>query len=99
MQEGVVQYLAQVLRGLTVGADPIRLLHDALSGAIAASNGRHGIIVGLVDGAPSMVAASGTTPKVVMDTAEASLAGGRPARRPDPAIGPGAPPAPPPPRP
>jgi hypothetical protein len=90
MQEGVVQYLAQVLRGLSVGADPVRLLHDALSGAIAACNGRHGIIVGLVDGAPSMVAASGTTPKVVMDTAEACLADGRLARRRDPAIGSGA---------
>ena len=90
MQEGVVQYLAQVLRGLTVGADPIRLLHDAVSGAIAACNGRHAIIVGLVDGAPSIVAASGTTPKVVMDTAQACLAEGRLARRRDPAIGSGA---------
>ena len=53
MQEGVVQYLAQVLRGLSVGADPIRLLQDALGGAIAAAAGRHGMIVGLVDGAPS----------------------------------------------
>lgn len=85
-----MQYLAQVLRGLSVGADPIRLLHDALGGAIAASNGRHGIIVGLVDGAPSIVAATGTTPKVVMDTAEACLAEGRLARRRDPAIGSGA---------
>lgn len=85
-----MQYLAQVLRGLSVGADPIRLLHDALAGAIAASNGRHGIIVGLVDGAPSIVAASGTTPRVVMDTAEACLAEGRLARRRDPAIGTGA---------
>ena len=85
-----MQYLAQVLRGLSVGADPIRLLHDALGGAIAASNGRHGIIVGLVDGAPSVVAATGTTPKVVMDTAEACLAEGRLARRRDPAIGSGA---------
>ena len=85
-----MQYLAQVLRGLSVGADPIRLLHDALNGAIAASNGRHGIVVGLVDGAPSVVAATGTTPKVVMDTAEACLAEGRLARRRDPAIGSGA---------
>ncbi|MDQ3106848.1 MAG: ATP-binding protein [Actinomycetota bacterium] len=90
MQEGVVQYLAQVLRGLTVGADPIRLLHDALGGAVAASAGRHGIIVGLVDGAPSIVASSGTTPKVVMEAAEQCIADGRLARRRDAAIGTGA---------
>lgn len=90
MQEGVVQYLAQVLRGLTVGADPARLLDDALGGAIAACSGRHGIIVGLVDGAPSVVTATGTTPKVVMDTAEACMSGGRLARRRDQAIGSGA---------
>jgi signal transduction histidine kinase len=90
MQEGVVQYLAQVLRGLNVGADPARLLSDTLSGAIAACAGRHGIIVGVVDGAPSVVTASGTTPKVVMDTAEACIADGRLARRRDAAIGSGA---------
>lgn len=90
MQEGVVQYLAQVLRGLTVGADPVRLLQDAVAGAIAASAGRHGLIVGLVDGTPSIVAASGTTPKVVMETAEACIAEGRLCRRRDAAIGSGA---------
>lgn len=90
MQEGVVQHLAQVLRGLSVGADPIRLLHDALSGAIAASSGRHGVIVGLVDGTPSIVAASGTTPRIVMDTAQACMSDGRLARRRDAAIGTGA---------
>jgi signal transduction histidine kinase len=90
MQEGVVQYLAQVLRGLSVGADPVRLLHDALSGAIAACQGRHGMIVGLVDGAPSVIAASGTTPRVVMETAEQCINDGRLARRRDAAIGSGA---------
>ncbi len=90
MQEGVVQYLAQVLRGLTVGADPVRLLHDALTGAVAASAGRHGIIVGMVEGAPSIIAASGTTPKIVMETAQACIADQRLARRRDAAIGSGA---------
>ncbi len=90
MQQGVAQYLAQVLRGLTVGADPIRLLHDALGGAVAATAGRHGIIVGLVDGAASIVASSGSTPKVVMDTAEQCIADGRLARRRDAAVGTGA---------
>lgn len=90
MQEGVVQYLAQVLRGLSVGADPVRLLEDALGGAIVACSGRHGIVVGLVDGVPSVVAASGTTPRIVMDAARACMSEGRLARRRDQAIGSGA---------
>ena len=90
MQEGVVQYLAQLLRGLTVGADPVRLLNDALAGAIAATKGKHGLVVGLVDGAPMVVAQSGTTPRVVLQTAEACLADGRLARRRDAAAGAGA---------
>ncbi|HEX7165984.1 MAG TPA: ATP-binding protein [Acidimicrobiales bacterium] len=90
MKEGVVQYLAQVLRGLTVGADPVRLLHDTLGGAISASRGRHGLIVGIVDGAPDVVAQSGTTPKVVREAAEQCISEGRLARRRDPAVGAGA---------
>ncbi|HET9443924.1 MAG TPA: ATP-binding protein [Acidimicrobiales bacterium] len=86
----MVQYLAQVLRGLTVGADPMRLLQDAVTGAIAASAGRHGIVVGLVDGAPSVLATSGATPKVVMETAQACMSEGRLARKRDVAIGTGA---------
>jgi signal transduction histidine kinase len=90
MQEGVVQYLAQVLRGLTVGADPVRLLADALSGAISAGDARHGVVIGLVDGAPSIVSAHGTSPRVVMEAAEACIADGRLARKRDAAIGSGA---------
>src|SRR5688500_10558502 len=87
MQEGVVQYLAQVLRGLSTGADPVRLLQDALSGAIAAAKGRHGMIVGLVDGVATPVATSGTTPRVLRDSAEASIADARLVRRRDAASG------------
>lgn len=89
-QEGGVQYLAQVLRGLTVGADPVRLLHDALGGAIAASHGRHGMVVGLVDGAVTVVAQTGTTPKVVREAAEQCIAEGRLSRRRDHQAGAGA---------
>jgi signal transduction histidine kinase len=85
MQEGVVQYLAQVLRGLTVGADPVRLLGDALGGAVSASRGRHGLVLGIVDGTPTVVAQTGTTPRVVIDAAEQCIAEGRMARRRDPA--------------
>jgi PAS domain S-box-containing protein len=90
MQEGVVQYLAQVLRGLTAGADPARLLHDALGGAIAAGKGRHGIVVGLLDGTPAVVASSGHHPRVAMDAAEACIVEGRLARRRDQESGTGA---------
>ncbi|HEX4979933.1 MAG TPA: ATP-binding protein [Acidimicrobiales bacterium] len=89
-QEGGVQYLAQVLRGLTVGADPLRLLDDALAGAIAATRGRHGMVVGLVDGAATVVAQTGTTPRVVREAAERCIAEGRLSRRRDPAAGAGA---------
>ena len=84
MEEGGVQHLAQVLRGLNAGADPVRLLHDALGGAITAARGRHGLVVGMIDGAPTVVAASGTSPRVVMDAAEACITEGRLARRRDP---------------
>jgi len=90
MQEGVVQYLAQVLRGLNVGADPMRLLGDALGGAIAASGGRHGVIVGIVEGANRVITTSGTSPRVVMEAAEACIVEGRLVRRRDAAIGSGA---------
>ncbi|MBW3558061.1 MAG: PAS domain-containing protein [Actinobacteria bacterium] len=90
MQEGVVQYLAQVLRGLSGGAEPVRLLSDTLAGAVAAASGRHGIIVGMMDGALSVVAATGTTPRLVMETAQASITEGRLTRGRDQATGSGA---------
>lgn len=90
MQEGVVQYLAQVLRGLSGGADPLRLLSDTVAGAVAAAGGRHGIVVGMVDATPSVVAAAGATSKVLMDTAQAAMAEGRVTRGRDQATGSGA---------
>lgn len=90
MQEGVVQYLAQVLRGLSGGVDPLRLLSDTVAGGVAAAAGRHGIIVGTVDGALSVLASSGTAPRVLMETAQAAMVEGRVARRRDQATGSGA---------
>src|SRR5688500_17108529 len=90
MQEGVVQYLAQVLRGLTIGADPVRLLSDALGGAVSATRGRHGLVLGIVDGTPTVVAQTGTTPRVVLDAAEQCITEGRLARRRDGAAAAGA---------
>ncbi|MBW3615370.1 MAG: cell wall metabolism sensor histidine kinase WalK [Actinobacteria bacterium] len=90
MQEGVVQYLAQVLRGLSGGTEPLRLVSDTLAGGVAAASGRHGIIVGMVDGTLSVVAATGTTPRLVMETAQACISEGRLVRRRDQATGAGA---------
>ncbi len=90
MQEGVVQYLAQVLRGLSGGVDPLRLLSDTVAGGVAAAGGRSGIIVGMVDGELSVVASSGTTPRVLMETARTAMGEGRVARRRDQASGSGA---------
>ena len=87
---GGVQYLTKVLRGLTAGHDPVSLLHDALNGAIATSKGKHGIVVGLVEGAATTVAASGACPRVVQEAAEACMQEGRLARRRDTASGGGA---------
>ena len=85
-----MQYLAQVLRGLAAGSEPARLLSDTLGGAVAAVSGRHGIIVGVVDGATTVVAATGTTPSIVRQAAEQCIAEGRLARRRDQATGHGA---------
>ena len=90
MREGVVQYLAQVLRGLNTGADPIRLLQDALTGAVHASQGRHGMIVAVVDGVPTPVVTTGATPTVVRETAVRAITEGRLARKRDAAAGTGA---------
>lgn len=90
MREGVVQYLAQVLRGVNSGADPARLLQDALAGAVHAANGRHGMIVALVDGVATPVVATGTTPSVVRETAQRCITDGRLARKRDAAAGTGA---------
>lgn len=85
-----MQYLAQVLRGLSGGTDPLRLLSDAVAGAVAAAGGRNGIIVGVIDGAPSVITASGSSSKLVMETARAAMGEGRITRRRDPDAGSGA---------
>jgi signal transduction histidine kinase len=90
MQEGSLQYLAQVLRGLTAGVDPATLLDDALHGAVAAGRGRNGMILGLVEGTPTVVSSTGTTPRVVLDAGNAAVLEGRMVRRRDQISGAGA---------
>jgi signal transduction histidine kinase len=79
--EPQTEHLQRVLRGLVAGADPIRLLDDALRGAVQAAHGRQGLLVGLVDGVSTPLASTGAVPRVVVDAADAAIAGARLARR------------------
>ncbi len=90
MQEGSVQYLAQVLRGLTAGIDPATLLDNALRGAVASVGGRNGLILGVMEGTSTVVSSTGTTPRVVLDAGNAAVLEGRMVHRRDHASGAGA---------
>ncbi|MBV8982552.1 MAG: PAS domain-containing protein, partial [Acidimicrobiia bacterium] len=70
-----------VLRGLVAGVDPVRLLEQALRGAVQAAHGRQGLLVGLVDGVSTPLASTGPVPRVVVDAADAAISSGRLARR------------------
>ena len=74
-------HLSGVLRGLAAGVEPGRLLVEALNGAIEAAQGRQGMVMGVVDGAPVAVTATGTMPSVVRQAAEDAINTGRTARR------------------
>ena len=75
------EHLQGVLRGLVAGTDPVRLLEQALKGAVQAAHGRQGLLVGLVDGVSTPVASTGPVPRVVVDAADAAISSGRLARR------------------
>src|SRR5438105_15685920 len=75
------EHLQRVLRGLVAGTDPVRLLEQALRGAVQAAHGRQGLLVGLVDGVSTPLASTGPVPRVVVDAADAAISSGRLARR------------------
>src|SRR5206468_805060 len=75
------EHLQRVLRGVIAGADPVRLLQEALTGAVAAARGRCGLVLGVMDGTSTPLASTGPVPRVVVDAAEAAIASGRLARR------------------
>ena len=75
------EQLQRVLRGVVSGADTAKLLHDALRGAVATTKGRQGLLLGLVDGATTPLAATGPVGRVVLDAAEGAISSGRLARR------------------
>jgi two-component system phosphate regulon sensor histidine kinase PhoR len=82
-----LERLQGVLRGLAAGAEPVRLLHETLSGAVAALGGRQGLLVGVADGVPIDVASTGAIPAAVREAAEAAVDQHRIARRQDSATG------------
>ena len=47
------------MRGLAAASDPMRLLHDALAGAVEAVGGRSGLLVGLMDDVVTPLASTG----------------------------------------
>ena len=73
--------LQRILRGLTAGTDPGRLLHQALSAAVQAARGNLGLLLGLVDGVGTPLASTGTVPPLLTEVADAAIASGRLARR------------------
>ena len=73
--------LQRILRGLTGGTDPGRLLHQALAAAVQASRGNLGLLLGLVDGVSTPLASTGTVPPLLGEVADAAIASGRLARR------------------
>ena len=73
--------LQRIVRGVTTGADPSRLLNEVLAATLEAARGHEGLLMGLVDGEPVPLASSGTPPSILLDTAEAAIASGRLTRR------------------
>jgi signal transduction histidine kinase len=75
------EQLQRILRGLTGGTDPGRLLHQTLAAAVQAARGNLGLLLGLVDGVGTPLASTGTVPPLLTEVADAAIASGRLARR------------------
>lgn len=79
--------LRSVLVGLAAGADPSRLLHDGVAGAVAATGGGQGAVVRLGDGVCTTLAAVGPVSFDVVAEARGAADSGRLVVRRDPATG------------
>lgn len=75
-----VDHLTAVLRSLTSGVDPGRLLQEIAVGAARAAGGAHGVIAGPVEGSTCTLAQVGSTPTAVCVAAEMAVTKERPAR-------------------
>lgn len=79
--------LQRILRGISGGTDPARLLNEVLAATLVASKGSGGMLLGLVDGNPVPLATSGPPPNLLLEVAEACIEAGRLVRRIDRATG------------
>jgi signal transduction histidine kinase len=61
----------------------MRLLHEALTGAVQALGGRQGLLLGMADGVPIDLASTGAIPATVREAAEAAVSANRLSRRRD----------------
>ena len=79
--------LQAVLRGLAFGAEPTRLLHDALAGAVAATKAREGVLMRVQNGAIHSVASTGSAGQYLAEAARDAIKSERMVRRRDDASG------------
>lgn len=87
MVDRSLDLLQSVLNGLSAGTDPARLLHDGLSGAVAATGGTEGAVLRLGATGEEVLATSGHLSAAARATARAAAEGGRLVRRRDPQTG------------
>src|SRR4051812_6965953 len=81
--DAMMERLQATLRGLAFGADPTRLLHEALAGAMAATKGREGVLMRLANGSLQSVASTGSAGQYLADAARDAVTSERPVRRRD----------------
>jgi signal transduction histidine kinase len=79
--------LQATLRGLAFGAEPTRLLHDALAGAVAATKAREGVILRVQNGAIHSVASTGSAGQYLAEAGRDAIKSERMVRRRDDATG------------
>ena len=85
--EQALERLQATLRGLAFGADPTRLLHECLAGAVAATKAREGVLMRVANGSLQSVASTGSAGQYLADAARDAATSERMVRRRDQATG------------
>lgn len=81
--DAAFERLQATLRGLAFGADPTRLLHEALAGAMAVTKGRDGVLMRMANGTLQSVASAGGAGQYLNDAARDAATSERMVRRRD----------------
>jgi PAS domain S-box-containing protein len=84
MADPAFERLQSTLRGLAFGADPTRLLHEAMAGALAACKGHDAAVFRVVNGAVQSVASSGSAGAYIAEAGRDAIGTERMVRRRDP---------------